>query len=432
MLTPAWTPFRPHEKQVAAWKTPRRFVSLACGRGSGKTELAKRRLVRFLPVRKEHSDPRYFYGGPTHDQAKRVAWDSLLQLIPDDWILGTPNIAELKIKTVFGSELYVIGLDKPQRIEGVQWDGCVLDESCDLKPGTFDKNVLPALTWRNGWCWRIGVPKRQGPSCKEFKDFHNSAMAGEREDAIGYTWPSSDILPEETLYYAREHMDAKDYNEQMNAVFETASGGVFHSFDRNYNIRPCSYERGRAIIVGSDFNVDPMCWCFGHQIDDHMEWFDELWQRNINTAEALEIVCGRYSTHTAGFEFYGDATGRARKTAASETDYIQIENHEGLKKLGRTVHYPRSNPHITDKFAAATAMFCNANNKRRMFIDPRCKHLIDDCEDRAYKPGTREPADVGDIGHMTDAMCYAVYALFPLVYEDVTEYKVFITPVGAM
>jgi hypothetical protein len=66
-LTPRWTQLRPHAVQAAAWTSPARFVGLPCGRRSGKTELAKRRLVRHLPIQKPWGDPRYFFGGPTWD-----------------------------------------------------------------------------------------------------------------------------------------------------------------------------------------------------------------------------------------------------------------------------------------------------------------------------------------------------------------------------
>lgn len=362
-------------------------------------------------MRKPWSDPRYFYGAPTQEQAKRIAWKSLLSLTPRDWIRDTVGQV---IYTVFGSELHVIGLDKPQRSEGVQWDGGVLDESCDLIPKTFDLNVVPMLTHRDGWCWRIGVPKRRGPSATEFRaDFEKWSM-GEVEDAASFTWPSSDILPPSALRYAQAHMDTIDYMEQFDAVWQTAGGGVFHAFDRDYNVRPCLYDPKLPIVVGSDFNVDPMCWILGHRYGDRIEWFDEIFIRDTNTPAALNVLHGRYSDHEGGFQFYGDATGQARKTSASQSDYDHIMNDARFKKLGRTTHYTPGNPAVQDRFAACNAMLCAANDFRRMFVDGRCVHLITDLEGRHYRPGTTEVKDTGDLGHMTDAMGYPVHKLFPI------------------
>jgi len=429
MLTKAWTQLRPHAGQAALWSCEERFVAVPAGRGSGKTELAKRRLVRFLPILKPWPNPQYFYGAPTRNQAKRIAWNDLKNLIPDSWKAEVRE-GELRIVTVFGSSVCIIGMDNPARVEGVQWDGCVLDESCDLKPGLFDRSIRPALVHRVGWCWRIGVPKRQGPGARDFRAFYESASAGEFPEATGFTWPSSDILPPEALAAAKASMDPKDYREQFDAHWETAGGQAFHSFDRDYNVRPCSYSPKKTIIVGSDFNVDPMAWVIGHRWPDHIEWFDELWMRDTNTPAALGALAGRYPGHTGQWEFYGDASAKARKTSAAASDRVHIMGHPKFRDMGHTIHYTESNPRVENRLAACNAMLCNAAGDRRMFIDPRCKRLIDDLEARCYKPGTRDLADVGDLGHITDAMGYPVHQLFPVRAEIFREQQTVITRGG--
>ena len=417
MLTPRWTKLRPHATQRALWTSPRRFALVPAGRGSGKTELAKRRLVRYLLVKKDWPDPRFFYGGPTRDQAKRIAWDDIQALIPKQCVTHISH-SELMIRTIFGSELWLFGMDKPQRIEGPQWDGCVLDESCDLKPGVFDRNVLPALTHRNGWCWRIGVPKRQGPSAFEYRDAFEQALTGEDPDSMGFTWPSSDILDARSLAYARRRMNTKDYQEQFDARFVTAGGAVFYAFDPEVNKRPCEYHANKPLIIGSDFNVDPMAWVIGHKYENRLEWIDEIWIRDTNTPRTLEVLFSRYRNHQAGFEFYGDATATARKTSANISDYAHIMSHEGFRKAGRSVRYPRVNPTEADRFAACNTLLCNAAGEVGMFIDPRCINLLKDLEARYYKPGTKEAVKSGDISHATDAMGYVVCALFPIKIQS--------------
>ena len=41
-------------------------------------------------------------------------------------------------------------------------------------------------------------------------------------------------------------------------------------------------------------------------------------------------------------------------------------------------------------------------------------HLIDDLGNRHYKPGRSEPNDQGDLGHMTDALGYLIYRVWPV------------------
>ena len=413
-LTPAWTPLRFHPVQFALWWSQSRIAVVPAGRGSGKTELSRRRIASKLIDEKPWSDPFYFYGMPTYRQAKRVAWKPILSLIPKSWIDSVSH-SDLIVRTIFGSELHVVGLDQPQRIEGTQWDGCVIDESSDIKPSTFDMSILPALTHRNGWCWRTGVPKRFGIGAAEYREFYEAVVAGEVEDAAAFSWPSSDIVSQEQIRLARSIMDERDFDEQFNASFLNASGGIFHAFDESFNVRPCGYNPSLPILVGSDFNVDPMAWVIGHRYGNRIEVFDEIWIRNTNTQATLDTLYNRYQHHTGGFEFYGDASGQSRSTAAAVSDVTQIYNDTRFKKLGRSIMYLRSNPSIADKFAAANALICSGDGNRRLHIDPKCKRLIADLSSRAYKAGTRKVDDGKDQGHISDALCYIIYRLSPIV-----------------
>ncbi len=53
-------------------------------------------------------------------------------------------------------------------------------------------------------------------------------------------------------------------------------------------------------------------------------------------------------------------------------------------------------------------------NNPHLFIDKRCEHLIHDLSTRIYKPGTRDAADSGDQGQITDALGYYLYSVWPL------------------
>lgn len=411
MLTAAWTPLRPHKLQSELWRTRANFVSVAAGRGSGKTELARRRVVRMLPVRKPWPDPMYFYAVPTRAQAKRVAWNAIKRLVPTEWLAHAPHESDMVIDTVYGSSLHVVGMDKPQRIEGNQWDGGVVDESCDQKPGHFGLSIVPALSHRNGWCWRIGVPKRAGPGASDFKQFFDN-------DSEAYTWPSSDILSEDQLRWAREHLDAKDFREQYEASWETASGLVFYAFDERANVSSdVQYNPSAPMMIGMDFNVDPMAWIIGWENGRYLDVHDEVWLRNAHTGLALDALFLRYATkHNSSWDFYGDATSRARKTAAAESDYVQIKNDKRFSP--RRVYFPKANPPRRTRFSETNAMLCNALNERRLRIHPRCRNLIADLKARAYEEGTNDTADEGDVGHISDALGYVIHRRYPIKLDN--------------
>lgn len=403
---------RPHKDQSRLYRTRARFPVVVAGRGSGKTLIAKFRLVRRLAERVKTTDePMYFYGLPTYNQARRVAWKSLLKMIPPEWILGRPNESGMYIKTKFGSELHVLGFDKPQRFEGNQWAGGVIDECSDQRPKLFDLTVRPALTEHKGSCWRIGVPKRYGIGAEEFKNAWDLGYTNTDPDIESYHWESETVVPPEELERIRATMDERDYNEQYRASWEIAGGAIFHAFS-DANVQETKFDPSQPIIVGSDFNVNPMCWCLAHVTPNGLHFFDEIFIRNTNTQETLRELYNRYGDHKPGYMFFGDASGRARKTSASESDYIQILNCEHFSK--KETLYLRGNPSVVNRFASCNALLRNAKGDVRTFIDPKCKRLIADLKHRSYKEGTHEPNDKGDMGHMSDAFGYIVYRMFPL------------------
>ena len=171
------------------------------------------------------------------------------------------------------------------------------------------------------------------------------------------------------------------------------------------------------LVIGSDFNVDPLAWAIGQWRGDRMEWFDEIWLRDVSTPDALNALWAKWGHHKGGFQFFGDASGSSRHTSASTTDYATIYNDERFKKAGRIVRYPKANPARKDRYSSSNAMFGSADGNRRMHVDPVCVHLRQDLRTRAYKPGTCEADDRGnDAGHIADAMDYAVWMLFPIQF----------------
>ena len=160
--TERWYRLKDHPVQHALVYDKVRFKVCAAGRRSGKTEKAKRNIVKVSMSRPGN----YFVGAPTHQQVKRIYWNDLKLLSFAPALPEPPLDGELIIRYPNGSRLFCIGLDKPQRFEGIPWSGGVIDEIADVKENAFKENIRPALdTWHPGieelpWCWFIGVHDR--------------------------------------------------------------------------------------------------------------------------------------------------------------------------------------------------------------------------------------------------------------------------------
>lgn len=145
-------PLRYHPEQERLKSSPARFKVVPAGRRSGKTELAKRNLIVSALTATDYFDPRFFAGAPTRDQAKAIYWTDLKAMVPRALLRDKPRESDLVINLRNGAEICVIGMDRPERIEGRPWNGGILDEFANMKPGAWGENVRPALSDRNGWC----------------------------------------------------------------------------------------------------------------------------------------------------------------------------------------------------------------------------------------------------------------------------------------
>jgi hypothetical protein len=158
-----------------------------------------------------------------------------------------------------------------------------------------------------------------------------------------------------------------------------------------------------------------MCWVLAQQHGNELVVFDEIKLRNTNTQKTLDHLYKKHGEHMGGWGFYGDATGRHKRTSAVSTDYIQIRNDRRFDvPRVKEIKYPQKNPSLLNRFAACNALFKNAKGEVRCRIHPRCVGLIRDLQVRAYEEGTRFPDDALDVGHFSDALGYLIYKLFPV------------------
>jgi hypothetical protein len=424
-LLPQWTPLRHHNKQAELYHNAPRFAVVPAGRRSGKTEIAKRKLIRSLPIKKPWANPHYFAAAPTHGQAKRIYWEDLKRMIPKSWI--APNgirETDLCIKTIFGSDIWVIGLDKPQRIEGMPWDGGVLDEYANMRSTAWTENVRPALSDRAGWCWFIGVPE----GLNHYKDLADKAI-----DAPGwglFTWFSSDILPAEEVEAARGDLDPRTFRQEYEGSFEGAVGRVYYAYSKKlHSDAGVELNPRLPIIAACDFNINPCAWILLQSDGRDIAVFDEIVLYGTNTGEMGSRLLTLHGDHPAGIEIYGDAAGSYGSTAGS-SDYAIMGDLEYTDRDERTTYplrdlnIPKANPRVKDRVNAVNHMLLNARGESHVYIHPRCKMLIRDLDTVAWREGTGDiDKRDSDRTHASDAFGYYITREFPLKLKRASGQK---------
>jgi hypothetical protein len=381
--TRRWVKLRPHAEQLRLWNDNTRFKIIPAGRRSGKTELAKRRLVEHLFRKTRHKQPgKYFAAAPTRDQAKRIFWSDLKAMIKPRWIRLISE-SDLCIHMKNGAELWVIGLDRPQRMEGSPWDGGVIDELANCRPGLWEANIRPALADRQGWCWLIGVPDMQSPGQAEYQKFVDRARGGEDPEWACFTWPSADILPPEEIASARRSMDPRLFAQEFEGNFIIAAGRAFPDFAPAVHVAPVEYDPALPLRWSLDFNIDPMCSGIIQSKDGEIRVLEEFCLPDTRTDSACTAFLDRAEIcdwNLKDMHLYGDATGNARDSTSGVSDWHIVHNRLRKARIDFRDKVPRRNPAIKDTINAINARLRNADGMSLIKIDPRCRQLIADLQ----------------------------------------------------
>ena len=203
-------------------------------------------------------------------------------------------------------------------------------------------------------------------------------------------------------------MDEKTFEQEYLATFNTYSGVVYYNFSRDYTVKKLSKD-STELHCGIDFNVDPMSVCVSVIEGNTIYIVDELNMMGSNTDEVCDEIKRRYPGKK--IIMYPDPAGRQRKTSAGGRTDISILQNAGFKVNVRNSHTP-----IRDRVNAVNAKLKNTRGEHTLFVDPKCKQVINSLERLVYKPNTSVIEKDGN-DHMSDAIGYMVDFLFPLRTE---------------
>lgn len=428
LWTPRWYLLDYHEVQYEMLYTTARFITCPAGRRSGKTELGKRKIIGEAIEGTDFSPSRFFCGAPTRPQGKAIFWNDLKQMVPKACKIGKPSESELciKLRNLRGgtSEIWVHGLNEPERIEGAPWDGCVVDEIDNCKNRTWPMHIRPALSTRGrpGWGWLIGVPEGEG----EYQEIHERALADTSGEWAGYWWPSEDILPPEEIEAAKRDLDPLVYEQEFRGSFVSFSGKCYYGYRAEQHEAPLEHDAHQDLIIALDFNVSPGVAAIGQEMalpngEFGTGWIGEVWiPRNSNTPAVCRKIAQDWCHHQGRVKCYGDATGGARKTSSEFGNDWQLVERDLRPVFGDqlTFHVKTYNPSERSRINAVNSRLMNASQVAHMVVDrQKCPNLSRDFRRvRLLEGGSGEIDKKSnlELSHISDAAGYYVAEEFPV------------------
>jgi hypothetical protein len=328
-----WYPLIDHPVQLALVKAVDngvRFPVVPAGRRSGKTERFKRFVAKQAM---KHANEMYFIAAPTYGQVKKIYWADMKKLTLSATHHKQPSETELIIYMPNGSEIHLIGLDKPERIEGIPWTGGGIDEIADIKPNAWAENILPALNTVNperpnyrAWCWLLGVPD----GLNHYYEMAEYAETSGDPDWALFHWKSSEILPPDVIEAAKRVMSTKQFKQEFEASFETASGRIYEDYSSD-NYTGETIKEHERLCWYHDFNFTPLSSGIGVIRDDGVYLLEEIILTSAVALQSAAEFVERYKEHkNRTVVIYGDPAGKAGEKHGHESDYTSIESY--LKK----------------------------------------------------------------------------------------------------
>jgi len=219
-ITTGYKPRAP-QKEIHELVKTNRFTVVVAHRRMGKTVCAINQLIHSA-LNCEKDNPRYAYVAPTYNQAKRIAWDYLLEYTRP--LGGKANIAELRVDFM-GRRISLYGADNPDSLRGIYLDGCVLDEVGQINPSLFTEIVRPALSDRLGYCVAMGTPKGQN----HFKDLRDRGEKKDGWELLEFKSSQTALLDEGELKAAYKEMGEDKFNQEFECSFSAPVEGSYYS-----------------------------------------------------------------------------------------------------------------------------------------------------------------------------------------------------------
>lgn len=265
-----------------------------------------------------------------------------------------------------------------------------------------------------------------------------------------------DNLPAEFIDDMAGSVDEETAKKVLDGVLtRTRKGRVYNAFSHENQI-DVRYDPKRTLYVSLDFNRNPAVAIYAQPLNpgeypaeheragvSHLGVFGEVFHiGGVDTAGMCAMLLdgepGSDGSLPANFKgllrhvdngsrvvFFGDATSNFERMAGNDWQIVDQVIGEALRGMYVKNVPGKKNPLVPVGVHAVNAKFKSSRiggEVRSLWIDPRCKHLIEDMltnswhktdSNKIYKPGHRGGSNLWMTTHLGDALRYLVATLFP-------------------
>jgi len=245
-----FTPRPYQEPMLKQWDSGINRIMLIGHRRMGKDKM----VFAQLPKKMMERVGTYYYFLPTYNQARKVIWNGadregfrFLDHFPPE-VVRDKNETEMRITTINGSILQLVGADNIDRIVGTNPIGVVFSEYALMKETVWNF-ISPILAENGGWAMFIFTPRGQNHS------YHLMKKAQENPKWYVEILPVSKTgaLPLDVLLEEKMNMSKELYEQEYGCSFTTNASSVFKDVRKHtYPVSEYKFNDVGVFQIGVD------------------------------------------------------------------------------------------------------------------------------------------------------------------------------------
>jgi len=389
------------------WNSTAYIKALVAGYGAGKTGISAKRAIA---VSLQNNGVPYLYVSPSYKIAKRTIIPHIKSMLDGKGIKYKHNKSDNEFLLYHAGRTGIIWIasgDDPDSLKGPNIGSANIDEPFIQDKAVFEQVLArvrdPKAVHRE--ITMTGTPEELnwGYDICEGDESHRHDI-----EVIHASSTDNLALPDQFLQSIRSGYDTNSIAAYLDGRFVILSEGLVYKSFSDANMFDGDTPEGGTLLVGMDFNVDPMSAVICTEVGNELHQIDEIVLQNSDTPKLCTELMERYPDHR--FTVYPDSSGKSR-SSKGRSDFALIK--ETLGDRLESLEYPQANPRLRDRFNSVNAMCQNSLGVRRFFMHSRCKETKADFDRITYpydKFKTKNPKRT----HASDALGYLIHRRYPV------------------
>jgi hypothetical protein len=400
--------------QVKIMKSQKPLIVAICGRSSGKSHAA----AWWAFKKSNECDGMGLITAPIYQQAEMPIkyLMGICDMINIPYVFNkAPKFAHSSLPShtnifsmLIGGKLKQIKMassDIEDNLRSGSYSWALLDEGCYISEQAW--NILAPTLRGQGNDFNYQVLITSSPAGKNWVYSMFLENKSENIDTIrAPSWENIYQVNEEKLALWKETMSKRMYQQEVEAlILDSNLNSIFYAYTKDA-VQPQKAD-GMKYIVSLDQNTCPGAGVIMQKRDKVFHVLDEIHIDDGATYESYIKEITKKVPAKATIDLCGDSSGNARNVAALQTFYSSVIS--GLKAAGYAVYDKtnRSNPSVYESREEINRLF----ERKLLWIDPCCKHLIRDCEMATWKEkGIFETDKATYDPHTAESLVYGVWA----------------------